>query len=171
MQIRIFLIILCCALSAFNKPTYAGERGYRIIFFDTNKNFENKTLFKQYRKQYDFHKLNSCWKKRNGEWIDTAYVDTAPNSINEKLIYEVQQKQPNAIKKLTTILINYKDDLIESGFDGIYIAEYKSSEVTITGISRSGDMITIKEKSPISLKQFDLMLCKAGKAFDNTFNP
>ena len=149
----------------------AGNRGYSVVFFDKSRAGELKLLFKEYRKKYDLQTIDSCWSKRSGEWIDIAYVDKLPSGINKKLVSGVQSKASASIKKLGSILINYQDDLIESGFDGIYVAENKNKNLVITGISSSGESFTTKENFPLTLKKLDFMLCKASQAFDAKFSP
>lgn len=109
--------------------------------------------------------------KAQREWIEVAYVEQLPAGINKKLVSEVQIKTSAAIKKLGSILINYEDDLIQSGFDGIYVAEIKNKNLLITGISSSGESLTIKENLPLTPKKLDLMLCRASQAFDSKFTP
>lgn len=156
---------------AFIDFANAGNRGYSVVFFDKSRVGEWKLLFKEYRKKYDPQIVDSCWSKRSGQWIDVAYVDKLPTGINKKLISGVQIKSSASIKKLGSILINYQDDLIESGFDGIYVAEVKNKSLVITGISSSGESVTIKENFPLTLKKLDLMLCRASQAFDSKFSP
>lgn len=170
MNLRTYFIFFI-ALFVCSESAYSGNRGYKVVFFDTNKVFQNKELFKKYRNQYSFDTLGSCWKERNGHWIDIAYVNKLPTGINNKLISDVQQQSPNAIKKLKKILSDYRDDEIDTGFDGIYIAENKNNTLVIQGISSSGESVISNKQLPISLKQFDLLICKASKAFDKTFNP
>lgn len=156
---------------AFIDFANAGNRGYSVVFFDKSREGELKLLFKQYRKKYDLQTIDSCWSKRSGEWIDIAYVDKPPTGISKELVSGVQIKSSASTKKLGSILINYQDDLIESGFDGIYVAEVKNKGVVITGISSSGESFTIKENFPLTLKKLDLMLCRASQAFDSKFTP
>ncbi|WP_124950424.1 hypothetical protein [Sulfuriferula thiophila] len=170
MDLRTYFIFFI-ALFVCSESAYSGNRGYKVVFFDSNKVFQNKTLFKKYRNQYGFDTLGSCWKERNGNWIDIAYINKLPTGINEKLIYDVQHQLPGAIGKLKYILSNYKDDEIDNGFDGIYIAENKNNTLVIQGISSSGESVITNKQLPISLKQFDLLICKASKAFDKKFNP
>lgn len=165
------IFIVFVSLTTFIDPAIAGNRGYSVVFFDKSKAGEVKLLFKEYRKKCDLQTINPCWSKRRGEWIEVAYVDQLPAGINKKLVSEVQIKTSAAIKKLGSILINYEDDLIQSGFDGIYVAEIKNKNLLITGISSSGESLTIKENLPLTQKKLDLMLCRASQAFDSKFTP
>jgi hypothetical protein len=170
MSLRTYFIFFI-ALFVCSESAYSGNRGYKVVFFDTNKSLQNKALFEKYRNQYGFDILGSCWKERNGNWIDIAYINKLPTGLNNKLISDVQQQSPNAIKKLKEILSDYRDDEIDTGFDGIYIAENKNNTLVIQGISSTGESVISNKQLPISLKQFDLLICKASKAFDKTFNP
>ena len=166
-----FILSIFILLISYSDFANAGNRGYSVVFFDKSRHGEWKLLFKEYRKKYDLQTIGSCWSKRSGEWINVAYVDKLPSGINKKLVSGVQIKSSASIKKLGSILINYQDDLIESGFDGIYVAENNNKNFLITGISSSGESFTIKEHFPLTLKKLDLMLCKASQAFDAKFSP
>ncbi len=168
---RTLFISLFVVLTLLSESSNAGSRGYLVVFFDKSQNGEWKDYFKKYRKKYDFETIDSCWGNRRGEWIGTAYIDRIPNGIDRKLVSESKNNSSSAIKALRTILTSYRDDLIGNGFDGIYIAENKNKSLEITGISSSGESFTVKENLPLTLENFDLMLCKASKAFDEKFNP
>lgn len=171
MNMRTLFISLFVVFILWGESANAGSRGYLVVFFDKSQNGEWKDFFKKYREKYDFETIDSCWGNRRGEWIGTAYIDKIPNGIDRKLASESQNKSSSAIKALRAILTSYQDDLIGNGFDGIYIAENKKNALEITGISSSGELFTVKENLPLTLKKFDLMLCKASKAFDTKFNP
>lgn len=171
MNMQKLLISLFVVLILLSEASHAGNRGYLVVFFDKSQNLEWKVFFKKYREHYDLKTIDSCWGNRNGEWIGTAYIDRIPSGIDSNLVSRAKNKSLNSTKALSTILANYRDDLVGNGFDGIYIAENKRTFLEITGISSSGESITVKERLPLTLKKFDLMLCKASKAFDTNFNP
>lgn len=168
---RTIFISLFFILTLFSGPSNAGNRGYLVVFFDKSENGHWKDFFKKYRDKYDLKTVGSCWGNRSGEWIGTAYIDRMPKGIDSNLLSKSKKQSPDSIRRLRTILSGYRDDLVGNGFDGIYIAESKRNSLEITGISSSGELFTVKKTLPLTLKDFDLMLCKASKVFDKKFHP
>lgn len=152
-------------------PSFAGNRGYSVIFFDASKTQEAKSLFKKYRFSRDQKTISNCWTKRRGEWISVAYVISIPSWFSDQLASGVLRNDPNAVSTLALHLSLHRDDLVVSGFDGAFIAARHNRGWRLIGVSRDGNVRDSEIDGHIDIDTLDRALCQAVAAFDGAFVP
>lgn len=149
----------------------AGIRGYRIVFIDLTPREQFKPIFLEYRKSTTLKTASRCWSSRKGDWIDVAYVKTQPIRITQNLLISASSGDASSVKHFSILLKKYRDDELESGFDGAFFATKEKSQNFIIGISNDGMRTKSLPFLKKSIKTLDQGLCEAADAFDNAFNP
>ena len=165
------LTICIVVFSILPAQTFAGNRGYVVVFLDTSTEEHAKEIFHSYRATYDIKRISPCWRTRRGEWIYSAYVKHVPSWLSKDRSDEIVKNNKKTIAETASRMSTYRDDLIKTGFDGAFIAAIINSRWEIIGLSRDGRVRRAKIDGPLVPQTLDKALCEAAGAFDPAFSP
>ncbi|SET60677.1 hypothetical protein [Thorsellia anophelis] len=169
------LFIIMFSYSFFSS---AGVKGYSVVFFDLSNEKKGKEVFlKTLHSSRELSSILSktCWENRTGDYIRRAYINEIPEGINSTELTKIISGDKIAIKKIQSILLNYRDDDILQGFDGMYIYNEINGYAYVFGFPKYGkNIITAKvnlQQKEIDIKNMDLLFCNASATFDSYFGP
>lgn len=163
--------VLFIALSLACMPSFAGNRGYLVVFIDASETGKAKSLFQTYRSDSDRRTISRCWADRRGEWIATAYVKEIPESFSLEHARAIARNESTMISEFATRLSLYRDDLVVSGFDGAFIATQAGAQWKVIGLSRDRTVRSSVIRGHLNVDALDKALCESALAFDAAFVP
>jgi len=164
-----FLIL--AFVSGFTSTAFAGSRGYYLQISDLSSNKYFLQKFKEYRRSNKIQ--TECWSNHKGEGVAVAYISAQPVKVSQKIVDQVLKKDKKTIKMLSTKLLQYQDDQVSSGLDGLLVYTSSGKMPFLISVSKYGKVkrILFPQTIKFNVDELELALCKATKLFDSEFLP
>jgi hypothetical protein len=158
----------------YSVVSLAGARGYNIVIQDLSTS-PNKSIYLTWA--HDSESLpegtnKQCWNRRKGIDVWEAYIFTPVPGINKNLAQKIVDNDANSISLARKIMINYKDDTVREGFDGMLIITRDGRSIVSIGSLGGYSTVSFKNngKKP-TLKELDGYFCRALAPLDDGFEP
>lgn len=167
-----YVCIISLFLYMMTSSAIAGVRGYYLFVWGGDF---GRQYFKKYisdRREYKSNK--SCWSERAGDSLAVIYINTYPAGVTDVLINSFLSGDNKSAINIRKSLIEFSDDMVSHGFDGMIIVNKKGNSVEIGTVPVKGKQYLYKRNFIINSDDyslFDKQLCEALAPIDNYFSP